>query len=66
MVDLSKEKERLEKELEELQVEITRLTGLLNSPFAQKAPPPVVEKEREKLVQSQASYDELSERLASL
>jgi valyl-tRNA synthetase len=66
MVDLSVEKERIEKELVDLQQEIKRLTGLLNSPFAQKAPPPVVAKEREKLVQSQASYDELSERLASL
>ena len=66
MVDLDKEKERLEKELPDLQKEIKRLTGLLNSPFAQKAPPPVVEKEREKLTQSEASYEELSARLNSL
>ncbi|MCZ7666560.1 MAG: hypothetical protein M5U34_04700 [Chloroflexi bacterium] len=47
MVDLSLEKERLEKELVDLQREIQRLTDLLNTPFAQKAPPPVVAKERE-------------------
>jgi len=66
MVDLDKEKERLEKELADLQKEIKRLTGLLNSPFAEKAPPPVVEKEREKLAQSEASHEELSARLAGL
>ncbi|PID84960.1 MAG: valine--tRNA ligase [Chloroflexi bacterium] len=66
MVDLDKEKERLEKELADLQKEIKRLTGLLNSPFAEKAPPPVVEKEREKLAQAEASFAELKARLASL
>jgi len=66
MVDLDKEKERLEKELADLQKEIKRLTGLLNSPFAEKAPPPVVEKEREKLAQSEASFEELSARLTGL
>ncbi|MCB9418657.1 MAG: valine--tRNA ligase [Ardenticatenaceae bacterium] len=66
MVDLSQEKARLEKELAELDKEIKRLTGLLNSPFAQKAPPPVVQKERDKLAQAQASHMELSERLGPL
>jgi valyl-tRNA synthetase len=66
MVDLSQEKARLEKELAELDKEIKRLTGLLNSPFAQKAPPPVVQKERDKLAQAQASHVELGERLGSL
>ncbi len=66
MVDLDKEKERLEKELADLQKEIKRLTGLLNSPFAEKAPPPVVEKEREKLAQAEAGFEELNSRLTSL
>ncbi|MFO7681427.1 MAG: valine--tRNA ligase, partial [Chloroflexota bacterium] len=66
MVDLDKEKERLERESADLLKEIKRLTGLLNSPFAEKAPPPVVAKEREKLAQFQASYDELTERLKNL
>ena len=66
MVDLDKEKERLEKELADLQQEIKRLTGLLNSPFAEKAPPPVVAKEREKLAQAEASFAELNGRLAGL
>ncbi len=66
MVDLAQEKARLEKELADLDKEIKRLTGLLNSPFAEKAPPPVVQKERDKLAQAQFSHAELGERLASL
>ncbi len=66
MVDLAQEKVRLEKELADLEKEIKRLTGLLNSPFAEKAPPPVVQKERDKLAQAQASHAELSARLAAL
>ena len=49
MVDLEAERARLEKELAAIQGEITRLEGLLASPFGQKAPPAVVEKERQKL-----------------
>ena len=66
MVDLSKEKERMEKELASMEKEIKRLTGLLNSPFAEKAPAAVVQKERDKLAQLQASQAEISERLATL
>ncbi len=49
MVDLEQERERLEAELKEAESHIARLEKMLNSPFAQKAPPAVVEKEREKL-----------------
>ena len=66
MVDLAQEKERLTKELADLDKQIKRVTGLLSSPFAEKAPPPVVQKERDKLAQLQASQQELSERLAAL
>ncbi len=66
MVDLGKEKERLEKELANLDKQIKRVTGLLNSPFAQKAPTAVVQKERDKLAQLQASHAEVTERLAIL
>ncbi|MCA9935993.1 MAG: class I tRNA ligase family protein, partial [Anaerolineales bacterium] len=66
MVDLAQEKARLEKELAGLDKEIKRLTGLLNGPFAEKAPTAVVQKERDKLTHAQASHAELSERLASL
>ncbi|MBW6467091.1 MAG: valine--tRNA ligase [Brevefilum sp.] len=59
LVDLEAERSRLEKELAEAQSQIERLEKLLASPFAQKAPQDVVEKEREKL----AAYHETSERL---
>ncbi|MFQ5400882.1 MAG: valine--tRNA ligase [Anaerolineae bacterium] len=65
MVDLDKERARLEKELAGLEKEIKRLTGLLNSPFAQKAPAHIVAKERDKLAQAEASLAEVRERLAS-
>jgi valyl-tRNA synthetase len=66
MVDLDKEKQRLSQELADLGQQIKRVSGLLNSPFAQKAPEAVVQKERDKLADLQASQTELSERLASL
>jgi len=46
-----------------LDKQIARLAGLLDSPFAQKAPPAVVQKEREKLAELQASRTEIAGRL---
>jgi valyl-tRNA synthetase len=66
MVDLDKEKERLGRELAELEPQIARLSNLLDSSFAAKAPTAVVQKEREKLAQLQASQAELRERLDDL
>jgi valyl-tRNA synthetase len=63
LVDLSKERERLQKELAELDGQIQRVNTLLNGPFAQKAPEHLVQKERDKLAQLQASHTELSQRL---
>ncbi|HLB27925.1 MAG TPA: valine--tRNA ligase [Dehalococcoidales bacterium] len=49
MVDLAAEKARLEKEIEQAQAEVTRLeTRLKDEGFLAKAPPAVVEKERQK------------------
>ena len=59
MVNLAQERERLEAELKEAESHIARLEKMLNSPFAQKAPPAVVEKEREKL----AGYKETAEKI---
>jgi len=59
LVDLEAERDRLEKELSEVQSQITRLEKLLASPFAEKAPPNVVEKERQKL----ADFKETAARL---
>jgi valyl-tRNA synthetase len=49
MVDLAGEKARLEKELKEARSHIERLEKLLAGDFASKAPPALVQKEREKL-----------------
>ena len=59
MVDLTEEKSRLEKELKEAESHIERLEKLLGSDFGNKAPAPVVAKEREKL----AGYKETAEKL---
>ena len=49
LVDVEAERQRLEKELQEAEAQIKRLEKLLASPFSQKAPPEVVQNEREKL-----------------
>ncbi len=59
MVDLANEKARIEKELAETQSHIDRLEKLLGSDFANKAPAPVVAKEREKL----AGYKDTAEKI---
>lgn len=64
-VDNAAERERLEKELENAIVQIDRLSKLLNSPFAQKAPPQVVAGEQAKLAEWQGVVMKLRERLQS-
>ena len=49
LVDIEAERQRLEKERKEAEEQIKRLEKLLASPFAQKAPPEVVQNERDKL-----------------
>jgi valyl-tRNA synthetase len=49
LVDLGEERNRLGKALAEVEGQIERLEKLLASPFAEKAPAEVVQKEREKL-----------------
>jgi valyl-tRNA synthetase len=59
MVDESVERERLTRELAEVESHIARLEKLLSSDFANKAPAPVVAKEREKL----GGFKETAEKL---
>jgi valyl-tRNA synthetase len=66
LVDVEQERQRLEAELEEVQSQIKRLTGLLAGPFAERAPEAVVAKEREKLSRFEAQAEELQTRLAAL
>jgi len=59
LVDIAEGRARLQKELSETRSQIERLENLLSGPFAQKAPPQVVQKEREKL----AGYQETAAKL---
>ena len=65
MVDLEQEQERLRKEFENLTQQIERVSNLLSGPFAEKAPPAVVQKERDKLARLEASRDEIAQRLGN-
>jgi valyl-tRNA synthetase len=63
MVDESAERTRLQKELSEAEAQITRLEKLLASDFAQKAPPAIVQKEREKLQTFQQTAEKIRKKL---
>jgi valyl-tRNA synthetase len=63
MVDLDEERNRLQKELAESQVQIDRLEKLLGSDFANKAPAPVIQKERERLAAFQETAAKLKTQL---
>ncbi len=63
LVDLEAERARLAKELADIEARITRSEALLAGEFARKAPPHVVQREREKLADLQATRKQLRERL---
>jgi valyl-tRNA synthetase len=66
LIDTTAETARLQRELEQVNGQIERLEQLLQSPFAQKAPTAVVEKEREKLATYRESAQQLQEQLQNL
>jgi valyl-tRNA synthetase len=66
LLDLDKERLRLEKEVEQAESEIVKTEKLLSGNFASRAPAAVVEKERAKLTDAQARREKLMERLKSL
>jgi len=64
LIDLEKEKERLNKELKKVLAEIERLSQKLNNPgFLAKAPAEVVAKEQEKLAGYQKEQEVLEKRI---
>ena len=65
-IDTTAETDRLEKELKEMSEQIERLQTLLQSSFAGKAPPMIVEKERQKLVTFQQTAAKLRDQLEKL
>jgi len=67
MVDLEAERKRLQKEIEEAQTEVARLEARLkDKAFLSKAPPAVVEKERQKLATSKDKRERLKQGLDKL
>lgn len=67
MVDIDKEIERLEKNLEEVELEIRRAQGkLANEGFVNKAPQELVEREKEKLNEYLDKKEKLLNRLSEL
>ena len=66
LVDPVEEKNRLSKELAEIKIQIERLEKLLASDFASKAPAPVVDKERSRLVQFKETAGKLAQQLSAL
>ncbi len=66
LVDLAEERARLQKDLAEAESHIARLEKLLAGPFAQKAPPPVVQKERDKLAAYRETAEKIRQQLADL
>ena len=66
LVDTAAERARLEKELVDAEAQIARLEGLLGSNFAEKAPPAVVEKERQRLAATKETAAKLRDQLAHL
>ncbi len=67
LIDKGAEIARLNKELDKAQKELKRLEGKLNNPkFVDKAPADVVQKERDKLAESQSSAKKLKEQKARI
>ncbi len=66
LVDMEAERARLQKELADTESQIQRLDSLLSSPFAEKAPAAVVDKERQKLATFQETAARLREQLQTL
>lgn len=66
LVNASEERTRLQKDLTETETQIERLSKLLSSSFAEKAPATVVQKEREKLVVFQRTAEKIRSQIQSL
>jgi valyl-tRNA synthetase len=67
LIDIKKEIERLEKEKEHLEKELARVDSkLANEGFIKKAPPKLVEEEREKKAKYSEMHEKVMERLNSL
>jgi valyl-tRNA synthetase len=66
LVDVEEERGRLKADLAEIEGQIARLENLLSSPFAEKAPADVVQKEREKLDGFKQTSEKIQKQLDEL
>lgn len=66
LVDVEVERARLQKEIDETTAQIVRLEDLLSSPFAERAPKQVVERERQKLATFKDTVARLREQIMIL
>jgi valyl-tRNA synthetase len=66
MLDLDKEKERLEEQLADAESQKERIEKLLTGPFAERAPDNVVERERAKLRSFEETAEKIKQQLESL
>ena len=67
LIDLEKEKEKLQKEMENVSGYLNGLKKKLsNDKFVQNAPPDVVEKERQKMAEAEVKLEKLNEQLVDL
>jgi len=66
MMDVDEERKRLSSELADAKAQIDRITDLLNSPFAEKAPADVVKRERNRLEEYKQMQDKLALQLETL
>ena len=64
--EFGNKKLQLQQELREVEIQVERLTKLLSSEFAKKAPKDVVAKERDKLSAYQVSTEKLREQIDHL
>jgi valyl-tRNA synthetase len=65
-IDTAAERARLETEIREVVGQIDRLQGLLHSPFTEKAPAAVVEKEKQRLITFQQTLAKLRDQFDKL
>ena len=63
VVDQAAEQERMQAELADTETQIKRLEDLLNSPFGQKAPAAVIDKERQRLDTFKETAEKLRQQL---
>jgi valyl-tRNA synthetase len=66
LLDVQEEAQRLRAQLEEAHSQIQRLQDLLAGPFAKRAPEEVIQKERDRLIEYEATASKLQAQLDGL